>query len=315
MKHILFALCGLLCVSIPASAQKLITGKQWKKTTRVFYSYDCGPLPEQHKIDYSISVDKDSIIVNIYTQKGTKRVAYASTSEKFNSVKSQLAAMGLGEMEINPDEPRPRGGDEEGVTCYAGDQAFFGASMAKGYGTLYVKQGSPRAAFTSVLPVPISQIIKECTEEKETSPQQIYVSEEDMANASCVRYSFSDSSTPPRHHRSYTISIEQDSIVVEVWSYGNQLLHTVYPFTERQFMKVKRHLYQQGISKDLTETNRRPSGGKNHTLSFYRDGKCFFSASRYSSSGVLHIKKGTAIEAFNAALPEPIETIVRRTRQ
>lgn len=161
LQTLLTALCVLFfTATMSVSVQAPISKKQWKKTTRAIYHYDCGSLPYQHKRDYSISIDKDSIIVKVYAYKGKKKVAYASSPAKFESVKSKLAAMNLGKKKYTGwDSRRPNGAYTESVSCFMGGKLYFSANKTKDFGTLYVKNGSPRAVFLDALPKPINTII------------------------------------------------------------------------------------------------------------------------------------------------------------
>lgn len=321
MKHTLFALCALvLAATMPAMAQKPITKKQWKKTTCVVYTYHSGSAIDPNKRDYTVCVNKDSIIVRVSAPDGSGgSMVFESSAEQFNSLKAQLAAQGLGY--ISPDKVGaiPLGGGSESIECFAGDDAYYEGYWSDRIGTLTLKKGYAFDAFDRILPMPINEIIHAVAPPKPPVIRQplirrITLSPEQWEEVDFVRYSFTDASLPPEYHRSYSIGIDKDSVVVKVWSYGSLLLHEAYPFTQEQFEEVKQQLIAQGFSSGKPSDEPMPTGGTEDAVGFFCGEKCLFSASAYAGIGTLFIEKGGAASAFLKALPEPIETIIDRTR-
>ena len=98
----------LLCLLLTAcdSLASSISKKQWERTVRVCYHYDCGSLAPQCKRDYTISIDEKDIIVKVYDYSnllGEKR--FDSSSELFNKVKAQLQSMKLGHKRAKKETP------------------------------------------------------------------------------------------------------------------------------------------------------------------------------------------------------------------
>lgn len=314
----------LLCLLLTAcdSLASSISKKQWERTVRVCYHYDCGSLAPQCKRDYTISIDEKDIIVKIYDYSnllGEKH--FDSSPELFNKVKAQLQSMNLGSKRAKKETP-VCGGHTESVSCFAEgeDTPYFSAVKKKGGSTL-VASGNVADVFTSVLPMPIREIIEEVaptmrSAAPQRNPDRTTVSDEDWAATNYVCYSFTDASLPPEYHRSYSIGISKDSIIVNVTSYSRKLLHKVYPCTEETFNKVIARLAAQGISKGKAKGEATSTGGTTDALSFFKNNEDtpYFSASVYDGIGTLYIEEGSPADAFLNALPHPIEEIIDSTR-
>ena len=329
MKKILAILCCLLLgLALPAMAQKVITKKHWKNTARIVYSLTNRSVIDPYKATYTIEANKDSIVINIYLgNEYVGKVSQSSSPEMFNNLKDQLAYQGLGAIPESKVGIIPLGGDRESIACYAegANEPFYDAYTTGGVGTLTLKTGELQTAFETLLP--ISSIVYEFQEQKrqeeEAQQQQqsaqarLRVSNEQWTATTRAVYNFTDSSTPPQHHRSYSIDIREDSIRVSVTCYGKELLRTAYPFSKEQFQQVKQQLAAQHISRGKPADEPLPTGGKTHALSFYcdRSDTPYFSASSYAGIGTLYIENGKAADAFLQALPEDIKTIIDRTRQ
>ncbi|MBR6925857.1 MAG: hypothetical protein IKH52_01400 [Bacteroidaceae bacterium] len=328
MKKFLATLCCLLVgFALPAMAQKVVTKKQWKNTARIVYSLTNRSVIDPYKATYTIEANKDSIVMNIYLgNEYVGKVSQSSSPEMFNNLKDQLAYQGLGAIPESKVDIIPLGGDRESIACYAerAEEPFYDAFTTGGVGTMTLKTGDPQTAFETLLPIAaIIQGYQEYKREKEEQQQQLRptlrqsVSDEQWEATTRAVYDFTDSSTPPQHHRSYSIDIREDSIRVSITCYGKELLRTAYPFSKEQFQQVKQQLAAQGISKGQPADEPLPTGGKTHALALYSDGSeaPYFSASSYAGIGTLYIKKGRAADAFLQALPEDIKTIIDRTRQ
>lgn len=304
------------CMS--ADAQKPISRKQWKKTTRVVYTYHSGSAIDPDKRDYSISVDRDSIIVRVSAPDGRRgAMCFESSPEQFGALKKRLEAQGLG---LRQEEGAiPVGGSMERIECFAGSvDAYFSAFRTGGEGTLLLKEGEPYDAFSEVLDIPVSEIIRQVApplpREENVLVRRITLSEEEWGLVDFVRYSFTDASLPPEYHRSYSIAFSPDSATVAVWSYGEQLLQESYPFTPERFEALRADLMAQGFSSGKPSDEPLPTGGTSEGVGFFCGEKCLFSASAYAGIGTLRVERGGAGSVFSKYLPEPIDNIIDRTR-
>ena len=66
-----------------------------------------------------------------------------------------------------------------------------------------------------------------------------------------IVYLFVDASVPPQFHRSYSITITEDTLSVVVDSYGDVLHQKSFPFTVDDFTKVKQMIQKHKIGKKL----------------------------------------------------------------
>lgn len=146
---------------------------------------------------------------------------------------------------------------------------------------------------------------------------QITITEEQWENTDFVRYSFIDSSTPPEWHRSYSIGITKDSIVVNVTSYGDVLLREVYPFTPERFDSVKNRLAEQKFSLCPPADVPLPPGGMSESVAFFKanESQAYFAGSVYAGIGTLRWEKGSISDAFVRVLPRSIHEIIAGTRK
>lgn len=320
-------LCAVIMTSTPSFAQKAITKKQWKTTARIVYSCNNHSVIDNYKANYTITADKENTQIDVYLGRefaGT--VITESSPQMFNALKDCLKAQQLGSIPEEKVGIVPMGGDFESIKCFAegADEAFYDAYTTGGVGTMSIKGGSPVEAFELVMPV--SSIVEEFKHKKRQEEEaernrlrkdiRQVISQSQWEATTRAVYNFTDSSTPPEYHRSYSISICEDSITVEVTCYGERLLHKSFPFTHEQFEAVKKELAEQGISQGKEKEEPVGPGGTTDALSFYKVGeeKPYFSAYSYKGVGTLYIEKGNAATVFEKALPEDIETIVAGTR-
>ncbi len=321
------ALCiVMLLTGAPACAQKTISKKQWKKTTRIVYSCTNGSVIDPYKESFTVTADKDSASICVYLgHEYAGTVSMELSPEIFGRLKKQLAEQKLGTISEDKIGILPMGGDIERISCYAESEedAFYQTYITGGVGTMAIK-GEPIYAFSELLPIDI--IIQEFKQQKHKEEQKrqdlqrpemrLAISASQWEATTMAVYKFTDSSTPPDVHRSYTICACKDSITIDVYSYGDHLLHKFYPFSQEQFCEMKHKLAAQGITKGKAKDGILPTGGKTHALSFYTDSDAdpIFSASSYAGIGTLYIEKGTAGETFIKALPENLDAILERTR-
>lgn len=331
MKNSVLSSCAvLLCLfaatAFPSCAQKTISAKQWKHTTRVCYRNENGSLPPEHQFSISISVDKDSIICNVYRSgRLAGSIREGSSEALFNKLKSRLAAQGLSSVATDENAMLPRGGDITSIACYANGSKspYFSAFSTGGEGTLILTEGSASDAFNAVLPMPVDAIMDKfpgtfgAHAAGASRTVMIKTIDDGMwPRTTRVYYNYTAASVAPDYHRSYSIDICKDSIVVDITSYGNHLLHAVYPFTEKQFSLVKAQLQTQGFGEKPRSNESPTTGGSFESVAFYADGNSspYYATTSDDGIATLYVQKGRAIDAFSKALPESIETLIERTR-
>ncbi|MBP3228479.1 MAG: hypothetical protein J6M53_06860 [Bacteroidaceae bacterium] len=321
MKRLAILLSLIFAFGCQTDAQKALTKKDLKDTQLVTYSYECGSLPTEMVRNYAIEVTAGMLRVVMWNASGeTQFVEIGYPAKQWEKFKKQLASQGFSALSEPQGAPAPGAGTET-VACskYTFGSPYFKAFASKDYGTLRVKSGNPADAFFALLPQPIEALLDTYLPlpKPQAAQPQGTISDAEWAATTAVRYDFTDSSTAPSFHRSFSITIDKDSIVVDVTCYGDLLSHNAYPFTAQGFNSVKAHLASQGIRKGTKRNEPEPTGGKTYALSFYRDGEAtsYFSAYTYAGNGTLYIERGTPAEAFVKVLPEPIDTIVNRTRK
>lgn len=158
MKSFISALCAVLLLSsVPASAQKPISKRQWKKTTRIVYSCENGSVIDPYKEAYTITADKDSVIMQVYLgRKYAGTVGMESSPKTFRRLKSRLSEQRLGTIPEGEVSEVPMGGDIQRISCFAkGNEApFYDTYITGGVGTMAII-GDPLSAFSELLPVDI----------------------------------------------------------------------------------------------------------------------------------------------------------------
>lgn len=101
-----------------------------------------------------------------------------------------------------------------------------------------------------------------------------------------IEYRFGDSSVPPPHHRSYTISLTPDSIRIVVDSYGKVTAEQESPLDGKSFELVVDALEKQAISRCTSVREARGcTGGTTESLAWWEGEEEVFSASVYHCGG------------------------------
>lgn len=121
------------------------------------------------------------------------------------------------------------------------------------------------------------------------------ISDMDRTEISKIEYDFSDSSTPPRYHRSYQITVLPKKVKVVVDSYGTKLANETYPIQSSDFEKLV------ALTKNLdgpgTKITKGATGTKGYNISLYKGDKEFYNQYWDSLS-----KVGQGSEDFIAAV-------------
>ncbi len=314
-----------VATAIPASAQNVISKKQWKSTTRICYHTENGSVLPIHKYSIDICINKDSIVGTIY-RAGifAGSIVETNTEEAFNDLKARLAALGLGCIPEDRVGEQPLGGGITSVSCYNDKSAipYYNGYLASGVGTLTLKHAGLDGAFF-LLPVNEMRLLSVFPEQLPSDPEPtpvliVKVPKEKWAGTNHVCYYYADGSTPPDWHRNYEIEVSPDSIVLTITGYSEVFLHTVYPFTPEQFAELKTALEAQEFAVQKGDMPIMPVGGATESVAFYTDPneEPFFAAYRTMSGvGTLRVGHGTAAEYFLRLLPEPLEVLIDSTRQ
>jgi hypothetical protein len=101
-----------------------------------------------------------------------------------------------------------------------------------------------------------------------------------------INYRFGDSSVPPPHHRSYTISLTPDSIRTVVDSYGDVIGDNDTPIDRETFDVVVKALENHEIRLCKSVRKERGcTGGTTESISWWEGEEEVFSASVYHCGG------------------------------
>ena len=320
MKQLLLStLIGLMV--LPISAQRTLSKKEWKAAACVTYRYVCGSLPREEIRDYSINVFADHVSIEMWNAYDEYNViGYEITPKQFKEFINRLAAQGL-TFHSQAYGERVRGASTKYITVYkdlSRETEIATGFISKNYGTLSIKKGDANEAFMALLHEPIEKILDENLPDHRptaVADQRRHITAEEWEATNLVRYSYEDATIVPEYHRSYSISICEDSIQVVITSYSEVLLRKTYPFTPEQFKGLKECLAEQDFS--IGKPNGpEPMGGSSESVAFYKKGedKSYFAGYVTKDVGTLYIEKGSAGEAFHQALPVSLQTLIESTR-
>lgn len=122
-----------------------------------------------------------------------------------------------------------------------------------------------------------------------------------------VTYRFTDSSVPPRYHRSYSIVVTAQAITVTVDSYGDIVAQQSLPSSATQLQAALAVLDEAAISPGRKDSNPRCTGGTSDRITGDRQGQTVFSAYRYNCGGESGPMQGdiAAVKAhFQGLIPD-----------
>ncbi|PLX07756.1 MAG: hypothetical protein C0596_10050 [Marinilabiliales bacterium] len=107
-----------------------------------------------------------------------------------------------------------------------------------------------------------------------------------IKNATEVVYHFEDSSVPPKYHRSYTISINENSMNVVVDSYGDILADTTISISKDQYNDILDYAIECNLS-NKTRVNKEDdcTGGTSKSLSIYIKDESIINGTLYKCGG------------------------------
>ena len=100
-----------------------------------------------------------------------------------------------------------------------------------------------------------------------------------------VTYRFTDSSVPPRYHRSYSIIVTAQTVSITVDSYGDILAQQEWPSSAEQFQAVLAVLNEARIREGQKSMKPGCTGGTSDRITTYHQGESIFDASRYNCGG------------------------------
>ena len=109
----------------------------------------------------------------------------------------------------------------------------------------------------------------------------------DFANSEIdqVTYRFTDSSVPPRYHRSYSIIVTAQVLSITVDSYGDVIAQQELPSSPEQFQSVLAALDQARIRKGSKPLEDGCAGGTSDRITAHHQGESIFDSSRYNCGG------------------------------
>ena len=112
------------------------------------------------------------------------------------------------------------------------------------------------------------------------------ISEKDSTeNTSQIVYEYGDSSVPPPYHRSYSITLNTDSVHVVVDSYGEILAEKSYIVDSLQFDSIINLLESSNLKRQKKRESQACCGGTSETISWYSKDEKLFSAYVYHCGG------------------------------
>ena len=108
----------------------------------------------------------------------------------------------------------------------------------------------------------------------------------DYTKIAKVVYHYEDSSTPPRYHRSYTITITADNIHTEVDVYGDILATNDAKFSKDKFDSLLKDIKEVNIKKKAKKEDDGCTGGTGDQLELYdKQGQSLLDVYRYYCGG------------------------------
>ncbi len=90
-----------------------------------------------------------------------------------------------------------------------------------------------------------------------------------------IEYRFSDSSTPPQYHRSYSLVATSDRVNCMVDVYGTTLADETYPITSIQFEDLKKK--SSGLERTAEKIEDGATGTKTHYITLFEGDSSVYS--------------------------------------
>ena len=137
----------------------------------------------------------------------------------------------------------------------------------------------------------------------------------DFANSDLdqVTYRFTDSSVPPRYHRSYSIVVTAQAITVTVDSYGDIVAEKSLPSSAAQLQAAWLLLDEARIHPGRQDNSPRCTGGTSDRITGAYQGETRFSAYRYNCGGESGPMQGdiAAVKAYFQGLIPDFDQLIR----
>ena len=157
-----------------------------------------------------------------------------------------------------------------------------------------------------------------CASPGGVTPDDGGITNEQWNKVAIIEYSFTDSSTPPEYHRSYSLTVTKTKATIHVSSYGDVLLDKTYKVTPAQWKKVIQNLKELNIRH--WEVCAEPcEGGESEYFVFRSDDKSeqpiFTGSQDTCGNSNVEVSFEAVSRALNAAFPKPINDLVDSTRE
>ncbi len=140
----------------------------------------------------------------------------------------------------------------------------------------------------------------------------------DLTQVTDLVYEFMDSSVPPEHHRSYTITVTANQASVVIDSYGDVLADEQYDVTAEQVADLKDSLASNNIRNCTLPDDDGCAGGTGQAITLSDGQGEVFGGTVYScaneDSGDLCGDVNSAAEAFLALIPD-FDALLDSTRE
>lgn len=94
-------------------------------------------------------------------------------------------------------------------------------------------------------------------------------------------YKYGDSSVPPKYHRSYTFTVNENSINLVVNSYGDVLRDTTVYISKSQFQDIKNLVLKADLKKKNSLENNGCTGGTSREIIIIKNDEIIFTAYNY----------------------------------
>ncbi len=127
-----------------------------------------------------------------------------------------------------------------------------------------------------------------------------------------IEYRFSDSSTPPMYHRSYTITINAQQVECVVDVYGTELANETYPIDETRFRELVTKT--SSLGRAVNKTTDGATGTKGYRISLSKKNTVFYWA-YWDSLQEVNQGKLDFIEEVKAMVPNLSDLLARQINE
>ncbi len=124
----------------------------------------------------------------------------------------------------------------------------------------------------------------------------------DMNEISTIEYRFSDSSTPPQYHRSFTITVDSNQAHLTVDVYGTILADSIYTINNEKFNELK--LLALSLESAKTKTSDGATGTKHYRIELLNKNKESIYLIYWDSLNKVQENTYQFIEQIKALIPD-----------